>query len=330
MYELKEMKGKSALVTGGLGFIGSNLAHKLVSLGADVVVFDACLDPYGWNLANIEEIKEKVKFIKGNVLDLELLKKSVKDKDFIFHCAGQVSHVYSMKNPFLDLEMNCKGTLNLLEACRTNGDGMKLVYAGTCGQIGKMEYSPIDEKHPTDPMDVYGINKLACEKYFILYNKVYGMDSCSVRISYNYGPRQMVRHLDYGIFNYFVRMAIEGKEIAIYEPGTQLRDYNYVEDSIDAMILCSQSKKAFGEVFMLGSGKPIKFIDMVKSIVEATGTGSCKLVPWPKERKAIEKGDYFASFEKIKNTLGWIPKTTFSKGLKKTVEFYKKRLNEYI
>jgi nucleoside-diphosphate-sugar epimerase len=329
MYQLKRMEGKHALVTGGLGFIGSNLARKLASLGCNVTAYDACLDPYGWNEKNVEGVPG-IKFVKGDVRDAEEVEKVVSGADYIFHCAAQVSHTQSMKDPFLDLDVNAGGTLCLLEACRRKAENATLVYAGTCGQIGKMEYSPIDEKHPTDPMDAYGISKLAGEKYCLLYKSAYSLKTCSVRLSYNYGPRQKVRAPDYGILNYFIRMALEGKEITVFEPGDQLRDYNYVDDSVEAMILCAQNPLATGQIFLLGSGKPIKFVDMVQKVVSAVGNASFRMVPWPPERKAIEKGDYYVSFNKINKVLGWEPKTSFEEGLKKTVEFYRAHLKDYV
>lgn len=330
MLQLEHFKEQRVLVTGGLGFIGSNLCHKLVQLGAEVTIYDACLDPYGWNFSNISEIKDKIRFVKADVRDMDALRSSLIDMDLVFHCAGQVSHLESMKNPFLDIDINCRGTIALLEVCRLVCPSAALIYAGTCGQTGVSKYLPIDENHPTDPYDIYGINKLASEKYFLLYNRAYGMKTCSLRLSYNYGPRQSVRKPDAGILNYFIRLALENKELTIYSPGTQLRDYNYVEDSIDAMILCSQNENAFGNVFLLGSGKPISLIDAAKRIVELTGSGSISMIDWPSDRKMIERGDYYASFEKIRSIVGWVPKTSFEDGLRKTIEFYKENLSKYI
>lgn len=329
-YSIDPMEGKRALVLGGLGFIGSNLAHKLVSLGAEVTIYDACLDPYGWNFVNITEIKEKVRFIKGDIRDLELLKEAVKDKDFMFNCAGQVSHVDSMKDPFLDIDINCRGNVTTLEACRQSNDRIKIIYAGTRGQMGGLKYSPADENHPDNPTDIYGADKLAAEKYHFVYYSAYGIKSCSLRINNTYGPRHQMKHGKYGILNWFIRRAMLGEPIEVFGDGSQTRDYNYVEDVSDAMILAAQSSKADGQVYLLGSGKELKFIDMVKKVIDAVGSGTYSLKQWPGERRSIEVGNFFVSYAKINKELGWHPKTSFEDGLKKTVEFYRKRLKEYL
>lgn len=331
MYVLKPMRGESALITGGLGFIGSNIAHRLVSLGAHVTVYDACLDPYGWNFANIREIKDSVKFIKGDTRDIELLKEHVRDKDFVFDCAAQVSHNLSIKKPFLDVDINCRGALNVLEAVRHCGGKAKVVYAGTRGELGRLERTPADETHPTNPVDINGINKLAAEKYNLLYNKIYGIRTTSIRINNTYGPRSQMRNDDYGIVNWFIRRALLGEEIVMHGEGNQTRDFNYVDDVVDAMVLAAQSDKADGEVFLLGSGKETKFADVLKLIIEITGSGSrIRRIPRPKEREAIEIGNFLVSFDKIRSTLGWNPKVSLEDGISKTVEFYRQRIGEYV
>lgn len=329
-YNLSDMEGKEVLITGGLGFIGSNIAHKCASLNANVTIYDACLDPYGWNFANIREIKNKIKLIKGDTRDFELVKKTMNGKDIVFDCASQISHTISVKQPFLDLEINCKGPLNLLEAARKANDGVKFVYAGTRGQIGKMMHSPIGEEHPTNPVDMNGINKLAAEKYYLLYNKLYGIKATSLRINNAYGIRCQMRHGDYAIVNWFIRKALLSEQIAIYGTGKQTRDYSYVEDIVDAMVLAAQSKKADGEYFMVGTEKPISLIDMCNLILKAAGSKmKISHLEWDKERKSIEIGNFCVSYKKLKKVLGWHPKTPLLEGLKKTVEFYRERKDEY-
>ena len=328
-YSLKGMSGQRCLVTGGLGFIGSNIVHKLVELGASVSIIDACLDPYGWNPANIKEVKDKVQFTKADIRNADAMAKAVKDQDYIFNCAGQVSHVDSMKDPFLDLDINCRGNLVLLEACRRFNDGVKIVYAGTRGQMGALHYSPADEEHPDNPTDIYGANKWAAEKYHLIYSSAYGMHATSLRINNTYGERHQMKHAKYGIMNWFIRLAMEGKEIPIYGDGSQTRDYNYISDVVDAMILAAQSPKTDGKYYLLGSGKEIRFIDMVKAIIAAVGSGSYKFVPWPEDRKAIEVGNFFVSYKRIKDELGWEPKTSLEEGLRRTIAFYRERKNDY-
>jgi UDP-glucose 4-epimerase len=324
------MSGKSALVTGGLGFIGSNLAHLLVSLGAKVTVYDACLDPYGWNFANIREIRDKVGFVKADVRDAGKIAAAVKGQDFVFHCAAQVSHSASMSDPFLDVDINCNGTLRLLEACRKHADGAKIIHAGTRGQIGRQVYSPVDEAHPTDPADIYGIDKLAAEKYCLLYGSTYGMRACSLRINNTYGPRHQMRHAKFGVLNWFVRLALEGKALTVFGKGGQVRDYNYVDDVSAALALAAQKGRSDGQVYNLGSGRRTRFVDMAKAVVKAAGSGRVESVPWPEGRRRIEVGDFFVSYAKIRRELGWAPKVGLEEGLEKTVGFYRERLKEYV
>lgn len=330
MYALKRMDGSRTLITGGLGFIGSNIAHKLVSLGAEVTILDACLDPYGWNFANIKEIKNSVKFIKGDIRDAKTMGETVRNQDYIFNCAAQVSHVDSMKNPYLDIDINCRGNITLLEACRKYNDSVKIVYAGTRGQMGALKYSPADENHVDEPTDIYGVDKWAGEKYHLIYYKAYGIRTTSLRINNTYGERHQMKHGRYGILNWFIRLALEDKELTIFGEGKQKRDYNYVQDVVDAMILAAQKEESNGKYYLLGSGEPIAFIDMAKMIVKAVGKGRVVKVPWPKERKVIEVGDFFVTYERVREELGWEPRTKLEEGLRRTVEFYKNRLGEYI
>ena len=328
-YELKRMQGKRCLITGGLGFIGSNIAHKLAELGAEVSILDACLDPFGWNFANIKEIKDKVRFTKADIRDEKAMAAAVKDKDFIFNCAGQISHVDSMTDPFLDLDINCRGTLTLLEACRRFNDKAKIVYAGTRGQMGSLHYSPADEEHPDNPTDIYGADKWAAEKYHLIYHSAFGIPATSLRINNTYGERHQMKHAKYGIMNWFIRLALDGKEIPVYGDGSQTRDYNYITDVVNAAVLAAQSPKTDGKYYLLGSGSEIKFIDMVKAVIAAAGSGSYKFVPWPADRKAIEIGNFFVSYKKIRDELGWEPRTAMEDGLRRTIAFYKERHKEY-
>ena len=327
---LKEMKGQKVLVLGGLGFFGSNIVHKCVGLGAEVTVFDAMIEPYGFNLANLKGIEKKVGLLKQDMRNFGDLSKAVKEKDLIFNCAGQVSHVDSMKEPFLDIELNIVANLNLLEACRKFNGNAKIVYAGTRAQVGKAEYTPIDEKHPTNPVDVYGIDKLTAEKYLLLYSSAYGIKGVSIRSTNGFGPRHQMKHGLYGILNWFIRLALEGKTISVYGTGEQLRDYLYIDDIVNAMVSCGQSEKANGQIYNVSSGKGIKFIEMVKKIIEFSGKGKYELKPFPEERKMIETGDVVLSYKKINRELGWEPLTSFDDGLKKTIDFYKKHLKEYV
>jgi len=329
-YEIKRMDGQNVLITGGLGFIGSNLAHHLVKLGANIAIYDALLPQYGGNLANVKEIKDKIVDVRADIRDFNKLKEQVKDQDVIFNCAAQVSHIESMNDPYTDIDMNCTGTINLLEAVRKFNDNAKIVYTGTRSQVGKMEYSPIDEKHPEFPTDIYSANKSVAEKYHLIYYKAYGIPTTSLRISNTYGPRAQIRHKGYGIINYLIRMAILNEVITVYEPGTQTRDCIYIDDVVDSMILAAQSSNSNGEVFFVGSGKDVTFVDLVKLIVKVAGSGKWRFIPWPSERKSIEVGDISLNIDKIRRSLGWHPKTSLEEGLKTTIEFYRDGVHNYL
>lgn len=324
------MDSQNVLITGGLGFIGSNIAHKAVELGANVTIYDALLPQYGGNSANIEEIAKKVVVVKADIRDFDVLKEHVKNQDVVFHCAAQVSHVQSLSDPYLDIDINCRGTINLLEASRRFNDQVKIIYAGTRSQVGKMLYSPVDEAHPEFPTDIYSANKSVAEKYCLIYNKTYGIRTSSLRISNAYGPRAQIKQQGYGIVNYLIRMAILNEVITVYEPGTQTRDCIYVNDVVDAMIMASQSDKADGEVFFVGSGKTVMFIDLVKLIIKLAGNGSWVFTPWPSQRKAIEVGDVSLNIKKVSTLLDWTSNTTLEDGLTKTIDFYKNRIRNYL
>ena len=329
-YQLKDMEGANVLITGGLGFTGSNLAHKLVSLNADVVIFDACLDPYGWNMANLGGIEKKVKFVKGDVRDIDILKQHVKDKDFIFDCAAQVSHLLSNKNPLLDLDINCRGALNILESARQSNSDATLVYASTRGVVGRPLYTPIDEKHPTNPPDIYSVDKLAAERYYLLYNRLHGIKASVLRLTNYFGERCNVRREDYNLVNWWIRQALMGEQIVLHGDGSIVRDYCYVQDIADSLIVAAQNGKSIGEVFMVGSGKGIAIKDIVSMVLKTVGSSmKINFIPQPKERKLIEVGNVTVSHKKIKEALGWYPKTSLEEGIKNTVEFYKSNIKKY-
>ncbi len=329
-YTLQGMKGKKVLIIGGLGFIGSNLAHGCIASGATVTIYDACLDPYGWNFANIKEIQNYVRFVKGDTRDFEFLKQIIIEQDIIYDCAAQVSHLISVKDPLLDIDITLRGGMHVLEAVRQYNKNAVLVYAGTRGAVGKMVYKPITEEHPTDPVDINGVNKLAVEKYYLLYHKLYGMNTCVIRINNTYGERADMKRGDYGIVNFFLRKAMCNEQISIHGEGLQTRDYNYVQDVVDALLLASMSPKAIGEMFFLGSNQETRFIDMCNLILKVTkSTMTIQKNPWDPTRKAIEIGDFVVNPAKIHRMLGWWPKTSLCNGLEKTYAFYKRREAEY-
>jgi len=324
----EEFKETEVLITGGLGFIGSNLAHKLVKLDANVTIVDAMIPEMGGNLYNIYEIRDRVKLNFADIRDENAMNQLVKDKDYIFNLAAQLSHTESMKDPFSDLDINCQGHLILLEACRKFNDDTKIIYTGTRAQYGKILYNPVDEKHPINPTDANGITKHACEQYHLLYYNVYGIKTTSLRLTNTYGPRHQMKHKEQGFVGWFIRQAIDNEEIKIFGDGQQVRDINYVDDVVDALLMAAIDDKVNGEVFNLG-GCPVSLLNLVKLIIDAVGRGTYKLVEYPKEWKKIEIGNYIADITKIKNELGWEPKTDIKEGLIKTVKYYERNKSYY-
>ena len=323
------MRGEKIIITGGLGFIGSNLAHRLLELGAEVTLYDACLDPYGWNFANIEDVKDEIQFVKGDVRDFELLQKQVARCRIVFHLAAQVGREISMSDPELDIEVNCRGTLNVAKACMTKKGDVKVVYAGSRGQIGEPRYIPVDEDHPTHPTDMYGINKLAAEKYLFLYGGIGGFPAVSLRLNNVYGPRCQMNHCYYGILNWFIRNAMKGETITVYGDGSQTRDYVYIDDVVDAFVLAAAKREADGELFFVGSGTETVFLDMVKGVIEGVGSGEYTHIPFPAEREQIDIKRFVVTVEKLSVALGWQPRVPLQEGINKTVAFYREHGQRY-
>jgi len=321
-------KGRKILITGGLGFIGSTLGHRLVSFGADVTIVDSLIPEYGGNLFNIHGIEDKVKVNISDVRDKTSMNYLVKGQDYIFNLAGTLSHIDSMKDPFTDLEINCVAQLSILEAVRHNNPKVKIVFAGTRGQYGKADYLPVDEKHLMHPTDVNGINNIAGELYHILYNNVYGIRACSLRMTNTFGPRHQMKHHRQGIINWFIRQILDGTKIKIYGDGKQIRDTNYVDDVVEALLLAMASEKTDGEVFNLG-GFPISLKDIVEKMIKIYGKGGCELIPFPPESKKIEIGDYVADYSKFEKTVGWRPRIDIDEGLRRTFEYYEKHKKHY-
>ena len=323
----QKYKNKNVLITGGLGFIGSNLARALVDLGAKVTILDALLSPYGGNMFNIHDIE--VEFYEGDIRNKETVEKLIKNKDYIFNLAAQVDYLHSQNKPFLDLEINCAGHLTVLEACRQFNKQAVILFSGSRMMYGRIEYNPVDENHPTQPLSIYGVNKLAGEKYYQMYNSVYGLKTVALRIANPYGPRQQMKHSSYGIVNWFVRSAMENKKITIFGEGSQIRDYVYVGDIAEAMLRTAATDKAYGDTFNLGSGKGTRFYDMAKEVVRTVGKGSIVNVDWPKDYFNVETGDYISDISKLKNTTGWSPKISLNEGIIKTFDYYLENKRHY-
>lgn len=322
-------KGKNVIITGGLGFIGSNLARHLVKLGANVTLIDSLMPQYGGNLFNISDFRDEVDINFCDVRDPFALKHLVKNKHFIFNLAGQTSHIDSMTDPSTDLDINAAAQLSILEACRLNNCDIKLIYASTRQLYGKPDYLPVDENHPIRPVDVNGINKLAGEWYHLLYNNVYGLRSCALRLTNTYGPGMRVKDARQTFLGIWIRLLLEGKPIKVFGDGEQLRDFNYVDDCINGLLLAGASEDANGKVYNLGSKQVISLKLLAEMLTKMGIDGSYELIPFPPERKSIDIGDYFSDFSLISDELNWIPKVGLEEGLHKTVEFYKENRHAY-
>jgi UDP-glucose 4-epimerase len=326
---MKGFRNKEALITGGLGFIGSNLAIALVRLGARVTIIDNMLPRQGGNLFNIKDIADKVKVNFSDVRNELSMNHLVKGKDYVFHLAGQVNHVDSMRNPIQDLDINCKGTLVLLEALRRHNVDAKVIFAGTRGEYGSSVKLPVGEDHPTNPKGIYAVTNLTAEKMVLVYDDVYKIRGACLRITNTYGPMHQMMHDEYGVFNWFIRKAMDNEDIPVFGDGRILRDFLYVEDLVECMLMTAATDAAYGEVFNVGTGVPVSFHDLAKTIVAITGTGKARFTEFTRERKEVEPGDYYADISHIKKVVKWEPKTSLDEGIRKTVAYYKKYKKEY-
>jgi UDP-glucose 4-epimerase len=323
------VKGKRILITGGLGFVGSNLAHRCLELGAQVAIYD-CLDPKsGGNMQNIQEIKNSVEVILNDIRNFEGLSACIQRRDIVFSCAAYTSHPNSMKEPLIDIDVNCKGMINILEAARRFNPDLKIVHVGTSTQIGQMRREQVDELHPEFPVDIYSANKSASEKYVLIYGRAYRMRATVVRLANVFGPRSNIRSPEFGFVNYFIGLALRGKTLTVYGTGSQLRNLSYVEDVVDALILAAESQRVEGEVFFAAADRQYSVAEIATAIVQHVG-GKVESVEWPKEREAIDFGDAVVSNAKIKQVLGWKPLFDLASGLARTREYFVSRLDRYL
>ncbi len=319
---------KNVLITGGLGFIGSNLAKRLLKLGAKITVVDSLIPEYGGNLFNISDIKDKIRVNISDIRDEHSMKYLVQGQDYLFNLAGQTSHMDSMKDPFTDLSINSYSQLSILEVCRNYNPELKIVFASTRQIYGKPDYLPVDEKHLVRPVDVNGINKAAGEQYHILYNNVYGIRACALRLTNTIGPRMRIKDAKQTFIGIWIRLLLEGKPFEVWG-GEQLRDFSYVDDCVDAFLLAAASEKADGKIFNLGGDCVISLKDLAKILVQITG-GNYEIKKFPKNRKRIDIGDYYSDYSFIKKTLSWEPKTDLKSALEQTINYYRKHMKHYL
>lgn len=322
-------EGRKVLITGGLGFVGSNLALRLIELGCNVTVVDAMLPLYGGNLFNIEPIKDRVRVNFSDIRDRHSMNYIVQGQDYIFHLAGQVSHVDSILDPFTDVDININGTLSVLEACRRFNSDARIIFTGTRGQYGPTVNLPVDENAPTNAKGIYAITNLAAEKMVLMYHEVHQLHGTGLRITNTYGPRHQMKHNRYGVANWFIRLALDNQPIPIMGDGNILRDFLYIHDLVDALLMVAANENTYGQIFNVGSGQGIKFVDLAAKVVETSGSGRIEFVPFTPERLALEPGDYVADIAKIGELVGWKPIIGLEIGLDRTVEFYRNNRSQY-
>ena len=322
--------GARVLITGGLGFIGSNLARRLVDLGAQVALVDSLIPEYGGNLVQHRPAsRTRSGSTSPTCATRTACVTSCRDQDFLFNLAGQTSHMDSMQDPFTDLEINCKAQLSILEACRKYNPGIRVVFASTRQIYGKPDYLPVDEAHLLRPVDVNGINKMAGEWYHILYNNVYGIRCCALRLTNTYGPRMRVKDARQTFLGIWIRLLIEGNAFEVWG-GEQLRDFTYVDDAVEAMLLAAASETVWGTAFNLGGECAISLRDLAALLVEVNGSGQFVTRSYPADRKRIDIGDYYANYDRLQAATGWMPRVHLREGLTRTLEFYRRHLPDYL
>lgn len=312
-----------------MGFLGSNVAIALVERGAEVTIVDAMIPAYGGNLFNIEPIRDRVTVNFSDVRDVHSMNYLVRGQDFLFHLAGQVDHILSMRDPYDDIDINVKGTAVVMEACRHHNPTVRVVYTGTRGQYGKPESLPVAETAPTQPLGIYEITNLAAEKIVEAYNLVFSVRSVLLRLTNVYGPRAQMKHSRYGVANWFVRLAMDDQTIPVFGDGKILRDFLYVEDAVEAILRAAASEGCWGEIYNVGVDHPTNFRELAETVVRAAGSGRWELAPFSPERKAQEPGDFYSDISKIGRRLGWRPRVALEEGMRRTVAFYRENRSHY-
>ncbi|MFY9552430.1 MAG: SDR family NAD(P)-dependent oxidoreductase [Thermoanaerobaculia bacterium] len=323
------LSGKRVLITGGLGFIGSNLARRLVAEDARVTLCDAMIEGYGGNPANIREVRERVTVETADVRDAPAMERLVAGQDVVFHLAAQVSHVMSLSNPYPDIDINIKGTAVVLEACRKKNPEALLVRSGTRGQYGPAVTLPVSEQTPSDPRGIYEISQLSAEMICRTYTRIHGIRTVPLRLTNVYGPRGQMHHSQFGVVNWFVRLALEGRPIPIFGSGKILRDFLYVDDCVEALLLAAREPGAVGEILNVGHDRPSTFLEVAEVLRELVPGTRIEFTDFTPERKAQEPGDFVSDITKIRGLLGWEPKIGLREGLARTVDFYRERRQDY-
>lgn len=322
-------KGARILVTGGFGFIGSTLAHRLAALGAAVRLID-CLDPdSGANRANLAGIEHRIDATIGDIRDGDAMARAIAGCHYLFDLAGRTSHLGSMQAPLADFDVNARAQLAVLEICRTVNPGIRIVFASTRQIYGRPDYLPVDEKHPLRPVDVNGVSKMAGEAFHSVYHHVYEMRTTALRLTNTYGPRMRIKDGRQTFVGVWLRAVLEGRPFEVWD-GAQIRDFTYVEDAAEAFLLAAATPAAEGDVFNIGGAGAVRLRDLAAALVEANRGGSFAIKEFPAERKRIDIGDYYADDSRFRHATGWQPRTNLGDGLKKTLEFFRARLAQYV
>lgn len=325
-----KISNKKILITGGLGFIGSNLARRLAGYGNSITVMDSLIPEYGGNLRNLHDIKNQITVSLTDVRDFTATRDLIKGHDYLFNLAGQTSHLDSMHDPITDLDINAKAQLSILEACRKYNPDIRIVFASTRQIYGKPRYLPVDEKHPRHPVDVNGINKIAGEQYHLLYQEVYGITSSVLRLTNTYGPRMRIKDARQTFLGIWIRNLLEGKPVQVFGDGKQRRDYNYVEDVLDALLIAATENNAVGKVYNLGAPDPLSLEDTAKIMCQGIQGSDYLMIPFPEERKAIDVGDFICDYSAFQNQFGWVPKVNFQEGIQLSIEYFRKEIKHYL
>lgn len=320
---------KRVLVTGGFGFVGSNLAQELVRRGDRVTVFDNEDPTCGGDRRNLDPVTSDVEVVNGDLRDMDAVKKAVRDKDVVIHCAAKTSHLQSMQYPFDDLEANARGTLTLLEAIRHTQADAKIVTIGTSTQTGRAVAPEVTELHPEFPLDIYSAHKSLVEKYTLIYGSAYRMRTTVVRLANNFGPRAHIRTSNFGFVNFFIGLALRGKDVTVYGSGSQLRNISYIQDTVEAILVAADQEASNGDVFFATADQQVSVGSIAIAITSHLG-GTVRSIPWPAEREAIEVGDAVIRNHKIRERLGWKPRFNLDQALQATREFYAPRLDIYL
>lgn len=326
---LRPFEGKRALVTGGLGFIGSNLVHALTTLGCSVTVVDSLAPTQGGNRFNLEKCRGEVDMRIADLLDAGVIEDAVRGQDYVFHIAGTGNHLDSLEAPLHDLDVNARSTLAVLEAVRREAPEAAVVSAGTRSIYGQIQTSPVSEDHPLLPTEVNSANKAAADLYHHAYHHAHGLHAVSLRLTNTYGPRMLTAHFRQGFINWFVRLAVEGGTFKLYGDGSQVRDLSYVDDVVSTFLLAAVTPDAAGQSFNVGSGKPVDLRMIASTLVDIAGRGNIEYVPFPEDARRIEIGDYVADIGKIERVLGWQPRTNLRDGLERSLRYYEAYREHY-